>query len=1112
MYKRNINDKTGYLRLSSPFQSNGEPDEEYGILVARFLTDEPPATFSGRYEKLLKKDKFRRFFNAYEVSLNKVATKPIVLRNISKDRHLGIATGHFLSNRDLIIHFVTQRSRFENSLLLGRYGEAKSAVDSIHARLGESLWWARSSILLFSLRGDKQGLDDFCEDVKSRVESTLISSFIKNIQLICDSDDALLILNSVVKKNSTEFKEAGYEAWALLYELYFAPYPLTTEDDFTESIRLLQLFCLVDQYDLTGRICLHASARRLTASGELHQLDLGRHTKNLYGVASDPLFLRLHQGAQEIPEAKHSKLGSELIRLYNDGFYEDAVHKFATEAENLESPLAYLNIIAKCFSHENKSRQHKLKGILSSIIENLYVVYSLGSGQKHAINSIASLAVRLNGLSVVHHIQASLYIALPHFYPRNSAKDAAVLCLFAHGENTPIVDRLSEIRFFTDARATPCPGGDTPSYRILKNDICQKIEAQQEAEDLPLLLERLAGQSPIKRDYLDTYSSYCLNFGHWEPLVNACASNLVEDKERINCFPMGWITRQIEENKLISIDSIAVLFLNFKSSARQNEYLLMETFEEYLALMGAERPSQILISKKSLSPLELFFFKEVCVSEIMDFLGCFNSLNDLRSERLIILDLLLELGAIDATTRTKEVEELIEQVLIDAKTSELHGAKIYVDEQSIKKKITESIQTYLSLYRLAEEVDDDRVTLITDDSQSNTKQVYLSGSKNSIVLRIITEIKDEFLFDSRNGLDKNLSAEIRHGFFSNLMRSKLEAKHLLTEINEEGKYGSNLVWKEFYSLLSDDIWAGVDGALANFSEKFNLLIQQAEEWMKIRSSPSESLRLFDFELPLMHFQSIKGAADSGAEAGDVIDHIFQLLWKTSEEAMSVMRDKLNVDFKNGVDGLFEQLFEEIAKVKRGAALVDLISAINLAKDEIKEDIAAAAEWFHRSTQVSSQPVSLPLAIEIATNAFRNIKSPNVLFTSLCGEDTRGVRIEGAVVKYLILALINLFDNACRHSGYGASTQISVSCCRKMDGVEIVVSNPLVPRQEELLFLGGLDRIQERLQAPPKSLLLRTEGGSGLTKVKSNMSNVGSNIDIDVAVNGSVFSVRIYYAP
>ena len=134
-----------------------------------------------------------------------------------------------------------------------------------------------------------------------------------------------------------------------------------------------------------------------------------------------------------------------------------------------------------------------------------------------------------------------------------------------------------------------------------------------------------------------------------------------------------------------------------------------------------------------------------------------------------------------------------------------------------------------------------------------------------------------FFLHENFGLDKNLSTEIRHGFFSNYMRSILQERSLITEIGDDDQYASNEYWKNQYLIVHDDILEAVDIKLKEFSSGFNELIYRVEEWMHIRILIEQTNRVFFYPFRVEDSQVIQEKLDVSNDPEEIGLYIFDLL-------------------------------------------------------------------------------------------------------------------------------------------------------------------------------------------------------------------------------------------
>lgn len=542
------------------------------------------------------------------------------------------------------------------------------------------------------------------------------------------------------------------------------------------------------------------------------------------------------------------------------------------------------------------------------------------------------------------------------------------------------------------------------------------------------------------------------------------------------------------------------------------DYVLNESFEEFLLANDAEKPSDLFDSVETLDAEYLLFFRDICIPDIMDFLSCFRNTNDLRAERIRVLDFLLEKGALSSDVRMREVEDIVGRVIVDAGASDFNGPKIYVDDASIKKKYFGEVSSLLIYFKQTLETSDDRFTIIGDEYNSaGLIEGYLSGNKNSTVLKIFGLLSDAFKYDEKFGLDKNLSAEIRHGFFSNLMRARLEERKLITETDDGGNYQRNVYWREANRLVSDDLWDRIEEDLKRFNKAFNKLVSDAEEWMKIQNNSEEGARLFIFRLTKIEFDRIKTEV-AGGTAETVSDEILKLMWDKTDNSLSLIRDSLNVDFRNKVDRLFDNLEQDIRITKRGLALIELISAIGAARNEIKEDITTVAEWFNRTRNEQIKAGSLSNVLEIAISSFERMKGGAFAIQKNVPFDLPNIEISATAVKPFVIAIINLLDNCYRHSGLGHATRVEISGSNTTCGASIMIRNDLSDDKVESMSPEFLAGIEAKILNAESGNLIMSEGGSGLVKAYNAIAPFGSSSSVTVSLDEGQFFAEIRYEP
>lgn len=1088
-------------------------NDAYKSQVAHFFAKNPEKSFQHRLNELLEKPRFRGAHNAFASSIETMGATPIYINGIHNDRILTIILSILEYSSQSINAFWRLRDEFEKTIIKSDFYNSEILLELIRDKFGESLWYIRNKIIVLSYQGRSDELSSFCETCKQRTPEKFIGHLISYLQLVSDTDDAYLLLKSVVQKNVLEFKEAKLESAASTLCLLFSPDPLVGKNSYESCIGTIQAFTAIDQYALYLEI-VQASVSKIVCCNDRNTTATLRTLQRLSAKIDDPLLKRAENLLTTGVSPTISIHGETILDIYEKGDYTEVIKYFNSNVNSIQNPLAYLNLIAKAYAYSDSRPDNQSETIINDLISHLVSLYTPGKNTFHSEDLLISRAIRLKGLTQWLYIQAAIYVALPQKYSGNDAKLASAKLLLVHDEATPIIQSIllgSDTIF--GARYSKCQSNNVPRYRKLKVDICDAITNRLPESHIKELFNTFQNETPLRKEYYELYSEYCIHSKQYAELINVCAEGVVSDYSICNYFPMHYLIEEIEQSKIISIESLIVLFVYNNNISQSREYLLNETFEDYIRSNGVYRPSELLRPLESLTPLQIVFFQSICIPEIIDFLGCFGNIKELRSERVIILDMLLEKNLIDSKTRMLEVEELVGQLVVESAVSELNSGKIYVDDIALRKMLFESASGLFQLYKNSKSNNEERVTLIDEegDNDSGTSHVYLSGNKSSITIKLYNLIANLFLFDEKYGIDKNLSTEIRHGFFSNLVRSKLEERHLITESDDEGKYKTNSVWREKNAFVTDALWEKIDGELALFSSNFNKLVESAEEWMKIMSSPSEKTRVFTYSLEVSDYSAIRENLDVCNSVDEAIDIILRLLWKRTESCLQEMRERLNVDFKNSVDKAFDDLIEGINCAKRGAALSELMNTIAQTKGDIKEDISKAAEWFLRTTKSELETNSLDIVIGIAVNAFKDVKGQGIWIDTDLSPTFRTQVIEGKFVKPYIIALVNLFDNCYFHSGQGVETAVKISGECDLNGTRVTIANSLSKEKEKMLLESKLEDIKSKVREPQELSLLRKEGGSGIVKALALLRCVNSTANIQFMVENCTFKTELSYA-
>jgi hypothetical protein len=1070
--------------------------------LREFIGFASPNEFETKFSKLLENEKIRSSLTAFSRTIKGFSQDAFILQ-LPRPRLLALYKVVIRKSAPEINRFIRARDLIEEAILFGEYANARVLLEEMEACSGQSVWLIRCKMLVLSASDDTESFRQLCEECQEPANG--LNAFIfKAAQLIADSGNATLQLAAVVDTQIAELREAKQETISSLLQVLFTPYALDDGVDHLSCLEYLQAYPVIDIY-----MCLLTILRiELTDYDEITDPgnELRDFAEEVRKYINDAVLSKLIDMPQLVSSgpATLPSDAATIFESYRSGNYFGAVAGFANRAMGLPS-LALVNIAAKSLAYVNEETTGSNAEIIN-LARDLSVIYRLSPLWRQAEEQITSLCVKFNHLVISPCIQLSLLKALPFRYPARAQVVAARMSIASICISTP------QTYFIANGNRCSWSFEDeshgVPLHRQLRESIAMQLSMPEVVQESVVpLLHKLRGSGALEKDVIECSVTYFLKTNNEKDLLRTAAEQLSFDGNRYICFPMEFLVEYIEENQLADLDAVIICYYYNKSVSDEQDNLLNELFEEYLLSTGALTPSQLLLKATALGTKEQLFFREICVPERMDYLGCFKTSNALRAERVLILDRLEELGAIGSEERMREVEEIVRQVIVDTGTSEFNSAKIYVEEAVLRKKHIQEIDSLIAVYKKLPDGPEERYTPVT---QNSTSGVYLSGGKNSLVEKMYNLVGSSYLLDDKYGLDKNLSGEIRHGFFSNLMRARLEEHNLLTELDDQGAYLPNQHWRERNSLVRPEYWDEIDSILKGFSRDFDKIIAEAEEWMKICFQSPNSQRMFVFNLLIEELEQIKDVLSITSDADEIISYIMGLFSKRTEHALVAVRDRINGEFKTRIDDLFASTYEKIVLAKGELALVDLMSAFVRVRNEIQEDIHTASLWFYKNENPEISAGSLDRLVEIAVRSFEKVRGNAYRIHINIPSAYSSVPVHGRIGKPFILAIINLLDNCYKHSGFGQTTLVSIQGDLSKNTATLTIANNLTDDKRADLDEEAVDSIRKKLADSDISMHIRGEGGTGLIKASHEITYFGGSSSLTVTRENDDFVAKILY--
>lgn len=968
-----------------------------------------------------------------------------------------------------IISLEKAKNEFEIYLFNGSLNKVSMVIDEFEKKYGTSIWSIRCQLSLLnesSEQGKIQALiQKYNEKCGSNVRNVLLTYF-----SLFESADSQLFLEKTIIRDNNEFIDGDALPMAASNSLLFLPYPLFDGIASFSALPFLQLYNVVDLYLYLKEIAIQSELDKYPKKdNEIDTYNLERIKNTVKSI---------------VPQWNRKNEQRNLhLELYQIGKYLEIVNDLEEKTQEIENLIININIYAKSYIYLGLIPDKALPSLLRTTISNLMNIYNMVDVDQ-SLSELNSIAINNIGFDISKHIQIAIEKVLPYNSHQFKKQQTLQLTKYTFIANTPLCEELTHTAYSPNVTLAPISEREKARIKIAGNKHELSISE----------IEKYQDYNPLNKDYIELMAMALIQKKQYSKVLSFSVEQLLKNPESHICFPMEKISQYIADDFIVSDDAVIFCYFYSLLPGGDNVGLLNETFEEYLCDNEIQRPSEFFEKTEKISDKCFFILMHIAKTNVMDYIACFKNTSDLMFERLNILSTLKKDSRSDNNEIELELYETINELLIQNVTAKLTTSKIFVDKNRLyelnKSKITTLINQFFKLKEASS---------LEEPDQYFTKEY-------NILIELYNLMTIEYFTNTEVGLDSNLSGEIRHTFFSNLMSSKLEQRKLITELGVEGKYKSNIYWINHYSIVNAKIINPVDNRLALFSEQFHDLIERAESWMKVSPSSDNNERVFHYNSTPEEFSKLKSSLIKKTTSEEILLEIYSHIESKLEKCLNAMQIKLSNDFANLMDDLFNKLLSDLRLIRLGASLTKLISTIEQTRNDIKEDIKTVSEWFNRKNESTFTDYPIYEVIKISERCF-NQGNYNEYKIKIIKNHT-GI-IQGEFVSRVIMALINILTNAIKYAVNKSQINIIILPYGK-NGYQVHTINIISTAHRDLLLSGGLNKIQVKLQDMTSNSLLVKEGGTGLYKSKYRLIKLSDKFNIQVDIENNNFITKVLF--
>ncbi|KTB59904.1 hypothetical protein AO066_23925 [Pseudomonas fluorescens] len=971
---------------------------------------------------------------------------------------------HRLSREhETIAEFLKLRSKIEECYWSGNLQAIYGLFDEISDKLGQSVWLVEARLSVEQAFKGLESQKKILEDIRKEAGRGFIRFIshrmsMRNEMAVTSQRFASNLNSYIASRPNMKAETAEYLRFKLCHEIP------TGESEICAILRFQQNHSIVDCYEglinivqeLVGidgsretlSILFSALLRVGVEDKRVEKLNVlhGRQSPKLVDVCDvEPAGLLLtgrhKEASRSALRAFHASDLKDVFQLYvaaeAQAFRGDRLRGTRVKERRPEHDYTrrLADVIAK---NTNSARSFDF---LEKTLRNFHIFPSC--------KAFLDVARREHNPIPFRKEKAKLYFFLnnPRFSPFDAPAGSDIEELIYHSGS----DASLAVKDFVDIRRSGvADGSNLPPAAIFvarmsgafqrseHNLVLDVLEDQKHDSEFQSLIPRFKS---IEADAL-------ISLGELRAAIRIFGDVISTGRSYVNLLPFTALvnkqTRWADLRQYADEISVPILLHQvYKSSPNNGLATLRRTaVDSFLRCNNLDRPSSLLDHIERFGKHNIIYFmKNLCAPSILDMCKCLEGTKAVDEERLRILGALNDLDPENADVYEKEILTLSSSIRIREGLKVVDGSRIHVDLEGISRWAQSELQESLSRYKslveagvgIAEDLDD----VIKDFMVQSSPKAYLDAPKSEaddIVVSMLWELRERFLFDKPHGLNSYLSKRVRHNSIAGYLRGALDKDTLITQISGRN-YRENIHWK---AILKDRGYNGIEVAdvlnlLKDFGQKFDALTSHLKDSVLHIKRPEYPHGLIDLPLPpALVYVARSTLQSTNYDLGSWFEVSIATFWLKLESSLFRVREVLSKEYKTKAVALFDSLRANLVKeLGRENQCHDLSVAINNASIELQNLIDRAADWFNkRQGELSKYAYSLAEVIDISIqSALTRHRSCNIEINKEVVE-ALDLRADALVIVADILLVV--IGNISDHSGCRENAKLKIYACMDED--------------------------------------------------------------------------------
>ncbi|MHA6183448.1 histidine kinase [Pseudomonas mohnii] len=1024
-------------------------------------------------------EKFNPLFNAgrehYDVVLINEALSPVGF--------VYWLFGLFKRNASALKEFNSLRDKVSGYILRSLPDEALRTILEVEEL--SKCWWAICMKVHVMKELKKEDTKPYLLGLQASIPNANISNSVFRLQMMAESSSIRVFVGDI-RARLQEYRTSGIQQAIESGDLESCRHL----PQYLDSERKLDLAYLkieghesiIDQYTTFKEVVLE-----LAANNQLDRRLAGKIFELCELIGDEELKCAV------VPVVELSPIVQKIVDDYTLGKYSEVV----SSVENLlvsggKAVSGLIEIYAK--SKIYLGSPHKRNTLFDTLASDFSSILQCETNTAEKIEYITKFSIKFRGELWAKSISFHLLSILEET-AESGIVDLARLGTLALGEfNTPkAANKVFKMKLVDKEQLAMLP-----DYRAAKYFI--------EEKNKDVVCEALF---PVRSDYLKLRSSIYLDAGDVIGCVNFAISEYMKNSVNFYHLPFAKLCGLIVEVGKDGMDDYIACLIALDVCAKElslvfEEYKA-ELFEEFMLSNGTHRPSRIF-TNRYLTSNEIFFLQNICIPSQLDNLFQFRTNDEVVHERVAIIDLLIEAMPEKETQLRDERDNVLVTLFSEKLRAKIESGKLFVDVQALESMRK---HVYTALFDQAKSVVGG-ILLEPVDSESalaSSKDLFKVSESNAIASTEKTEILysihvhavEDFALNENYGLDKYLSAEVRHMVFVTQLRSCFEKTRLVT-VQKSGEYTSNEYWLARYNFVNPSITQSVDSFLRIFSEKVDIILNSTNERFRVETRKEVGSGIFDFTAYHHRLVKLSRVIDESNNADIFFNSLIDYMWEMASESAKLAQLLIANDLSVEVNDLITRLEESINEAKGDVAMIDLMQEIKTARSLFTSQIEVVVNWFKFVGGQSSQNLErLGVVIEASVSSFESIYGHHECEISFTQSKSH-LQLTYREARSLFIAIFTALENSVKYGSRCGSIEIEH---RVSDSHNIIIIKNSIPAGE-VDDPQALVKAQKEKWTPAHAPLNRKEGGTGLYKIFSTLTNTSDGFSFDIGAKHDEF--------